>query len=240
MTDSVRDRLLHNRKAFYITYSLIWLAGAVFIYSIFRMNGRNVLFFLDGIYQHFPAFSTVCDIVESLFNGKRDLSGILPFHYSIGQGVDLFTTLNSYDFADPVSWLCASFLFMSRVGRYTAMAFIKLWLTGIAFSVYCFITGRKNNAAVLCGALAYTFSGCVIFMFTRHPNYSNWAYFLPLLLGGYELYRTAGKKRFLMLSVFLNLLVSFYTFYINTILLVVYVVVRSISAPISTSQSSSL
>ena len=230
MTDSVRDRLLHNRKAFYITYSLIWLAGAVFIYSIFRMNGRNVLFFLDGIYQHFPAFSTVCDIVESLFNGKRDLSGILPFHYSIGQGVDLFTTLNSYDFADPVSWLCASFLFMSRVGRYTAMAFIKLWLTGIAFSVYCFITGRKNNAAVLCGALAYTFSGCVIFMFTRHPNYSNWAYFLPLLLGGYELYRTAGKKRLLMLSVFLNLLVSFYTFYINTILLVVYVVVRSISA----------
>lgn len=230
MTDSVWDRLLHDKRVYYITYSLLWLAGAAFIYCIYRQNGRNMLFFMDGIYQHFPAFSIVCDIVESLFHGKWDLSGILPFHYSIGQGVDLFTTLNSYDFADPVSWLCAAFLFLSRTGRYTAMVFMKLWLTGIAFSVFCFVTGRKNNLAVLCGALAYTFSGNVIYMFARHPNYSNWAYFLPLLLGGYELYRTSRKKRLLIFSVFFNLLVSFYTFYINTILLVVYVVVRSIAA----------
>ena len=211
----------------FILYSFLCLAVSLFIYRYYHEDGRSLLWLHDGAYQHFPAFSYVCDIAESVLHGNFDLSGILPFNYTILQGVDLFTTLNSYDFADPVSWVCASLLFLSRPHRYAAMIFAKLWLTGASFLLFSFVTARKNIPAVLCGALAYTFSGSVIFMFARHPNYINWAYFLPLLLGGYELYRRSGKKRLLLLSVFLNLLVSFYTFYIDAILLVLYVLARS-------------
>lgn len=189
-----------------------------------------MLWMLDGAYQHYPAFHYVCGITESVLHGNFDLTGILPFNYTIGQGADLFTTLNSYDFADPVSWLCASLLFMTRVHRYSLMVFAKLWLTGVAFSVYCFLCGLRNKPAVLCGALTYTFSGSILLMFAMHPNFINWAYFLPLLLGGYELFRRSGKKALLLLSVFFNLLTSFYTFYINAVLLVLYVAFRSAAA----------
>ena len=82
------------------------------------------------------------------------------------------TTLNSYDLADPVSWLSSALLFMTRVQRYTIMVLAKLWLTGAAFSLYCFIVGHKKNLAIICGSLAYTFSGTILFMFTRQEEES--------------------------------------------------------------------
>ena len=224
-------RKLRSSKVIYlIFYSILFLAGSLFIHRFYHADGRNMLWMNDGAYQHFPAFSYICEITESVFGGQRDLSGLLPFNYSILQGADLFTTLNSYDFADPVSWLCASLLFLTRAHRYAAMIFAKLWLAGAAFSVYCFVTAKRSYESVLCGALAYTFSGSILFMFARHPNYINWACFLPLMLGGYELYREGRKKALLMFAVFMNLLVSFYTFYIDAILLVLYVLARSIAA----------
>lgn len=223
-------KIRSSKVAYFILYSVLFLAGSLFIYRFYYADGRNMLWLNDGAYQHFPAFAYLCEITESVLGGQRDLSGILPFNYSILQGVDLFTALNSYDFADPVSWLCASLLFLSRAHRYAAMVFAKLWLSGAAFSVYCFVTAKRSHEAVLCGALAYTFSGSILFMFARHPNYINWACFLPLMLAGYELYRTGRKKALLLFAVFMNLLVSFYTFYIDAILLVLYVLARSIAA----------
>ena len=216
-----------SNKIYLVEYTLFWMAGALFIYFLLKSQGRNLLWYTDGVYQHFPAFNYVCDITEAVFHGNMDFSRIMPIQYSIGQGVDLFTTLNSYDLADPVSWLSSALLFMTRVQRYTIMILAKLWLTGAAFSLYCFIVGHKKNLAIICGSLAYTFSGTILFMFTRHPNYINWGYFLPLFLGGYELYRRNGRKKYLAAVTFMNLIVSFYTLYINAILLVLYVLTRT-------------
>ena len=216
-----------SNKIYLVEYTLFWMAGALFIYFLLKSQGRNLLWYTDGVYQHFPAFNYVCDITEAVFHGNMDFSRIMPIQYSIGQGVDLFTTLNSYDLADPVSWLSSALLFMTRVQRYTIMILAKLWLTGAAFSLYCFIVGHKKNLAIICGSLAYTFSGTILFMFTRHPNYINWGYFLPLFLGAYELYRRNGRKKYLAAVTFMNLIVSFYTLYINAILLVLYVLTRT-------------
>ena len=216
-----------SNKIYLAEYTLFWMAGAPFIYFLLKWQGRNLMWYTDGVYQHFPAFNYVCDITEAVFHGNMDFSRIMPIQYSIGQGVDLFTTLNSYDFADPVSWLSSALLFMTRVQRYTIMILIKLWLTGAAFSLYCFVVGHRKNLAIICGSLAYTFSGTILFMFTRHPNYINWGYFLPLFLGGYELYRRNGRKKYLAAVTFMNLIVSFYTLYINAILLVLYVLTRT-------------
>lgn len=214
-------------KTYIVQYTLFWMAAALFIYCLLKVQGRNLLWYPDGAYQHFPAFNYICDITEAILHGNRKLSEILPFQYSIGQGVDLFTTLNSYDISDPISWLASGILFMTRVQRYTVMVFVKLWLTGAAYSLYCYIIGHKDKLAILCGSLAYTFSGTILFMFTRHPNYINWGYFLPLFLGGYELYRREKKRGLLIAATFLNLVVSFYTLYINAILLALYVLTRS-------------
>ena len=216
---------------FFLSYSLCFVLGALLIYIIFHNNGRTFLWGEDGVYQHFSAFHYVCDTVESFFDGSS--SSILPFNYTLGQGSDILTTLNSYDYTDPISWLCALIIPLSRLRRYTLMAFIKLWLTGAMFSLYCFVTDRRDRTAVMCGALSYVFSGALLYVFARHPNYVNWAYFLPMLLAGVELYRRKGKKYLLILSVALNITVNFYTFFINAVLLAIYVVAVSLCEMIS-------
>ena len=213
---------------YFVMYTLGFLFGAYLIYNIFHEYGRTFLWIEDGVYQHFPAFHYVCDTVKGIFKHDGSLSTILPFNYTLGQGGDILTTLNSYDYTDPISWLCAMVFPLSELRRYALMIFVKLWLCGAAFSVFCFTIEKRNRAAIFCGALTYIFSGAVMHVFARHPNYVNWAYFLPLLLAGVELYRRKGKKYLLILSVTLNLVISFYTFFINAILLAVYVITLSV------------
>ena len=213
---------------YFVMYTLAFFFGAYLIYNIFHEFGRTFLWIEDGVYQHFPAFHYVCDTVKGLLKHDGSLSTILPFNFTLGQGGDILTTLNSYDYTDPISWLCAMVFPLSELRRYALMVFVKLWLCGAAFSVFCFTTEKRSRRAVLCGALTYMFSGAVLYVFVRHPNYVNWAYFLPLLLAGVELYRRKGKKYLLILSVTMNLVISFYTFFINAILLAVYVVTLSI------------
>ncbi|MBQ3416244.1 MAG: YfhO family protein [Ruminococcus sp.] len=222
------DRGFRFYLVFYVMYTLAFLFGAYLIYNIFHEYGRTFLWIEDGVYQHFPAFHYVCDTVKGILKHDGSLETLLPFNFTLGQGGDILTTLNSYDYTDPISWLCAMVFPLSELRRYALMIFVKLWLCGAAFSVFCFSTDRRNRTAVLCGALTYMFSGAVLHVFARHPNYVNWAYFLPLLLAGVELYRRKGKKYLLILSVTMNLVISFYTFFINAILLAVYVITLSV------------
>ena len=64
----------------FILYSFLCLAVSLFIYRYYHEDGRSLLWLHDGAYQHFPAFSYVCDIAESVLHGTFDLSGILPFN----------------------------------------------------------------------------------------------------------------------------------------------------------------
>ena len=208
---------------YWAIYTAVWFLFAVLILLIFHLNGRSFLWFEDGVYQHFPAFQYLCDSLDSLIRGNGSSAA---FRFTLGQGADILTTLNSYDFTDPVCLAAALVYPLSRYARYVLMIFAKLYLIGAAFSFFCSVTGIRKKSAILCGAITYTFSGAVLFMFARHPNYINWAYFLPLLLAGVELYRRRGRKLPLLLFVIWNVITSYYTFYMNVILVILYVLVR--------------
>ena len=212
--------------SFLLWYTLLWAAGAGIILCIFITEGRVFLFRWDGVYQHYLSFCTMCDYGRSLF-----FDGTFPgfFDFFIGQGSDVFTTLGCYDLTDPVSLVAGALIFLPRLDRFTVMVFIKFYLIGIAFWAYCRAVGIRNKRAIMAGALSYVFSGAVLFMFPRHPNYINWAYFLPLLLASIELYRRKGRRLPLILVVFLNIVTSYYTFYMNAVLAVLYVFILSLS-----------
>ena len=74
-----------SNKIYLVEYTLFWMAGALFIYFLLKSQGRNLLWYTDGVYQHFPAFNYVCDITEAVFHGNMDFSRIMPIQYSIGQ-----------------------------------------------------------------------------------------------------------------------------------------------------------
>ena len=214
------------RLASYLpVYTALWFLCVLLICLVFRENGKTFIWEEDGVPQHFMSFNYLCDYLHDLLVSRR-FRGF--FNYTLGQGMDILTTLDSYDFTDPVSVLAALVFPLSRIQRYTLMIFLKLYLVGISFLLYCCATERENHMAVLAGALAYTFSGAVLYNFARHPNYANWAYFFPFLLSGVEFYARKGKRTPLVIFVFLNAVTSFYTFYMNVILTALYVLTGSV------------
>ena len=207
-----------------IFYSLIWVIPILVILGIFYKENRALIWAVDGLYQHFPAYNHLCDYAEAL----KSHTEVSWYNLSIGQGADILTTLNCYDFTDPVSWLTVFITPLSRLARYELMVILKLYLVGISYHVLCRELDNNNGIHIAAGALAYTFCGNILNMLTRHPNFINWAYFLPLMLAGAERIRRKNKPGLLIISVFLNILTNYYTFYMNTVLLVIYVLVTSV------------
>ena len=215
-----------TRLASYLpAYTALWVLCVLIIGLEFRLNGKTFIWETDGVPQHFLSFNYLCDYLRELIV-SRQFKGF--FDFTLGQGLDILTTLDSYDFTDPVSVLAALVFPLSRMQRYTLMIFIKFYLVGISFLLYCCATEQKNRLAVLAGALAYTFSGAVLYNFARHPNYANWSYFFPFLLAGAELYTRRGKRAPFAVFVFLNAVTSFYTFYMNAVLTALYVLAGSV------------
>ena len=206
-------------------YTALWFLCVLIICLEFRANGKTFIWETDGVPQHFLSFNYLCDYLKDLIV-SRHFRGF--FDFTLGQGLDILTTLDSYDFTDPVSVLAALVFPLSRLQRYTLMIFIKFYLVGISFLLYCCATEQENRLAVLAGALAYTFSGAVLYNFARHPNYANWSYFFPFLLAGAELYTRKGKRVPFAVFVFLNAVTSFYTFYMNAVLTALYVLTGSV------------
>lgn len=221
MKDELKVSKSDNKAFLHLTaqYTVLWLVCAVLIAAIFTRNGRAALWVKDGVYQHFAAFDYLCQYLRALL---IDHSPLPIFNFTLGQGADIITTLNSYDFLDPICALSAMLVPLSRLQRYTVMIFLKLWLTGLSFLAYCAATERKPSASVIAGAVMYTFSGAVLFTVGRHPNFINWAYYFPFLIAGAEIYLRKGKGTPLLLAVFFNLVTSFYTFYLNALLLAIH------------------
>ena len=206
-------------------YTAMWIACALSVFVLYRIHEKSFLYIYDGVFQHMPAFEYVQQYLRALLRGNA--AGLGFFNYTLGQGADILTTLNSYDFTDPVSWVVA-LLPLNAVNGYTLSIFVKLYLVGLSFGLYCRESGCRNGFYAALGALAYAFSGATLMTVTRHPNYINWAYYFAMLMAGGERYWRKGKKGLLVTAVFLNLLTSYYTFFMNAVMFAVYTALRAI------------
>lgn len=148
--------------------------------------------------------------------------------YSIGQGMDILTTLNYYGFGDPISLLSVFANKNTIEGMYAFIIFLRLYAAGISFSWYCMYTNRFRKYAVLVGALIYSFCGTALYSSVRHPFFILGMIYLPLFLLGVEKFLKTKKPYFFIFSVALSLISNFYFAYINTILMTVYVALRII------------
>ena len=63
---------------------------------------------------------------------------------------------------------------------------LRMYLAGIAFSYFCFKTGRTSHYAVIAGSLTYVFCYWVVINAVTHPYFLNPMIYMPLLLTGIE------------------------------------------------------
>lgn len=209
---------------YFLTYTVLFLLISGVMTLVFQGEDRSFVWSKDGQVQHYPTLVYVhrflTELVGNLLNGKL----VFPMvDFSIGEGMDVLTTLNYYGFGDPLT-LTSLFCPQEHLELlYGILIFVRLYLSGIFFALFCFGKNQKQRVAVLAGALVYVFCGYALFASVRHPFFVNGMMYLPLYLLGIE--RILQKKRYGLFSavVTLSLISNFYFGYMNTVMMGLYV-----------------
>ncbi len=215
-----------GRKMFYIAYTGLFLLCICFAFSVFLFKGKSFVRASDGFYQHIKAFTYygqyLRQLVQSLFVDHR--LSLPEFSFSLGLGSDIITTLHYYAIGDPFNLLSAFVPSTYAVYLYSALVFVRLYLSGLCFSLFCYNKGLKNHYGILAGALMYAFNGFSLFAAGRHPYFINPVVFLPLLLMGVDLVLAKKRPYLLIVMVGIATASNFYFLYMLALLVIVYVI----------------
>lgn len=211
-------------RQYYFSYTILFILIAGVITLLFWLHDRSFVWGKDGAVQHYPTLvyihNFLVDFVKSLLKGKPQLPMV---DFAIGEGMDVITTLNYYGFGDPLT--LTSLFCPERYLEvlYALLIFVRLYLTGIFFSLFCFSKNHTQRVTVLAGALVYVFCGYGLYASVRHPFFVNGMMYLPLYLLGIE--RILQKKKYGLFScvVALSLVSNFYFGYMNTVMMAFYV-----------------
>ncbi len=211
-------------RQYYLSYTILFVLIAGVITLVFWLHDRSFVWGKDGAAQHYPTLVYIhgflVEFVKNLLKGKLQLPMV---DFRIGEGMDVITTLNYYGFGDPLT-LTALFCPEKYLEvLYGVLIFVRLYFTGIFFSLFCFSKKHNQRITVLVGALVYVFCGYGLYASVRHPFFVNGMMYLPLYLLGVE--RILQKKKYGLFSsvVALSLVSNFYFGYMNTVMMAFYV-----------------
>ena len=213
---------------FLLLFSLAFAGIAFGTYFLFLRYGKSFIWNYDGIKQHYAALCYLGKYYREIVSGFLAGDFVLPmFDFSLGMGEDIITTLNFYGLGDPLTLLAALVPEQKTEYLYNFLVIFRIYLAGLSFAWFCREKGRTYSCTFI-GALVYAFSGYVLHVAVKHPFFVIPMIFLPLAVIGVD--RVLEKKKFtlLILVVFLTALNGFYFFYMNTLFLVVYALVRVI------------
>ena len=194
------------------------MAPAAFL--AFIEEKRVMIWWLDGMSQYLPKAVWFAQSVRDLFHSL--LQGSLEFKFydfSFGMGDAVVPSL------DPLYWLYAIFSPENMEAGYQWVTIFKLFLMGLSV-LAMFQYFKKEKWASVLASYVYVFSGYSFYAIPRHPQFANPMILLPLLVIACE--EILRKKKWYLGTILigLSLLSNYYFFYINTLVLVVYFLVR--------------
>lgn len=213
----------------YLFYTMLFILMATIIFSGFLYNGKSFVWQNDGLKQHLPALTYYGVIIREFFKNVfiHHTFQLPMWDLRIGYGSDIITTLHYYVIGDPFSLLSAFVPASKTEYLYAALILLRLYLAGFTFSMYCKKMNR-DKLATLCGSMIYVFSGYIMFAGAKHPYFINPMIFLPLLLIGIEKVYKKEKPYLFILTTAISALSNFYFFYMLSILIFIYAILRYI------------
>ena len=217
------ERPGRHRKAYWRCYNRLFAVMALITVVIFLVNGRSILWRIDGLQQYYPFFvyegQWLRGIFASLFAGHLEVP---MWSWSLGYGADILTTLDVI--FDPFNLASALVPASASEYMYQAMLFVRIWVAGAAFSAYALRRGNGRYATLL-GAAAYAFS-ITLFEGLIWPGSMVGAICLPLVLIGVERVFAHESPVVLVLSSFALFLSSYFFAYIVFLFVIAYCLVR--------------
>lgn len=218
---NIRRFFTNNKDILIMFFIYTVFFGIVFLLGfgnfIFH-NGKGFVWDIDGVKQHLPF---LYDFAQSIKDHH-----LSAWSWEMGFGADVIHSYTYYLLGDPLSLLIGLLIPLNSVElAYSAMIVFRLFLVGASFLLYCRHMSLKVIPSVM-GALIYAFSIQIIFWGIRHPFFINSAYILPVLYIGIDKFFTGKRPYLFILSVAFNAVNNFYFFYINTLAIIIYVVIR--------------
>jgi uncharacterized membrane protein YfhO len=220
----------NKRLTYYTVYTAVFLFTSALVFSWFFFNRKSFVWKTDGLTQHLNSLiyfgKYLRHIVYHFLNTGKII--IPMFDFSIGYGSDILTTLHYYVIGDPLNLLSVFVPASKTEYLYNFLVIVRLYLSGIAFSAYCEKI-NKPRFAMLCGSLIYAFCGFSLYAAVRHPYFINPMIYFPLLLIGIEKIFERQRPYLFIVMVCISAVSSFYFFYMLSILIFIYAVIRFFS-----------
>lgn len=154
---------MNTKKRWLGKYTISFLCTCALVYSLQIFYGKSFVFSAggggDGLVQHFNSLAYYGNWLRSIIKNIFVLHSfsIPEYDLSIGLGGDIVTTLNYYVLGDPLNLLAVFVPARFTEFLYTALIILRLYLSGIAFYLYCGYHGYEGDR-ILPGALIYVFS----------------------------------------------------------------------------------
>ncbi len=144
---------------------------------------------------------------------------------NIGYGSDILTTLHYYVIGDPLTLLSVFVPADKTEILYEVLIFLRIYLAGISFSIYCFYHKNPKQATFM-GTLIYIFAGWTIYAAMKHPYFSNPMIYLPLVLMGIDKIYKKEKPWLFIWATAISAMSNFYFFYMICIFMLLYAAFR--------------
>ena len=212
----------------YVVYSSLFLLVGFLCYFRFIRAGISLVDNYDAWDQHYRALAYYSQYLKGIakelfFNHKI----VIPdWNFSIGEGGDILATLHYYVIGDPIAFLCVFVPQRFIHIFYSFSCILRIYLSGIAFVVFCRYKGLRSLYGVTVGALSYAFCYWAIYCSARHPYFLNPLIYFPLILFGVEKIINKEKPYFFIIMTAISALSNIYFFYMLVILTILYVIVR--------------
>ena len=216
-----------NRR-YILVYSAAFVLLGTAVFFPFLTAGRSFVGKGDGLSQYILQLRYMGEwLRECAGNLLHGNLALRSYDFTIGMGDDINAVVRFH----PLDYLSVFVPASYTEQLYTCLIFLRLYLAGIAFSLYAFYW-KKRGGEVLAGCLTYLFCGYVFELGIVHPTYLSPMIVLPLLLLGAEyMMEEEGRHSFVLFTVmvYLGFTSNYYFMYINTVALPFYVLIRFFS-----------
>lgn len=209
-------------------YTAVFAVVCLLVFCTLIAQGKTLIWEGDGMKQHLRALTFMGMWVRSAFESLAAGSGFsLPtFSFAMGYGQDIVSNMSYYAIGDPLN---LATIFVPEKHTYllfNALAVLRMYLAGLAFSLYCWQMKLGKGPAILAGAISYAFCLFALCAVVRHPFFLNAMVYLPLVLLGTERVISQRKPGLFVGAIAISALSNFYFFYMIFLLLALYIVWR--------------
>ena len=211
------NKLSDRKKTLYL-YSCLYLLIFYAAFSAFMLGGRNFICVFDGHEIYFQSYiSTGIWVRQIISNFLHGNFSIPLYSFSAGWGSPIFG-----GGFDPIDFLVAPLFDTAHAeALYLILIILKLYLAGLSFLYLCHYF-QKDRINSLAGCFVYLFSGYMVYAGLAFPTYIQ----LPLLIVGAEKVMRKEKSFGFVFTVMYTALYGYYHFYMHTIMIGIYCIVR--------------